>query len=61
MWDWMGNPFGTCDKPAWGEQIRDGQPPWVLEQLPFCGGPCCPEHGGPSDPDPEQPKETPHA
>lgn len=50
MWC-MGVPDGFCGKPAFGPQY----PKRVLEHqrsysdVPYCFGPCCPNHGGPRD------------
>lgn len=54
MWSGFGVPAGHCNKQAFGEQL----PQEVLFQTrnwresPYCYGPCCPEHGGPSEGEP---------
>jgi hypothetical protein len=57
MWS-AGVPDGFCDKEAFGQQL----PRAILEQergfnprynrIPYCHGPCCPGHGGPTADEP---------
>lgn len=55
MW-MMGTPAGFCGEPANGPQlpreVLREQRGWQRGDMPYCFGPCCPNHGGPKDGDP---------
>jgi len=51
----MGSPAGHCNAASFGPQYPR---PYLLgfgylkEQIPYCHGPCCPDHLGPKEGDP---------
>lgn len=54
---WMGGcPSGHCGEPANGPQlpreVLREQRGWTSGDVPYCFGPCCPDHGGPRDGEP---------
>jgi hypothetical protein len=55
MWA-AGSPAGFCDKEAYGPQLPFDllylQRAYRRENVPYCHGPCCPNHGGPNPADP---------
>ena len=53
---WMaGSPSGYCNEKAFGPQypkdylVAHGQ---LRDRIPYCHGPCCPQHMGPNEGDP---------
>ena len=61
FWGW-GAPAGHCGEAAFGEQLPEailvrerGFAPYRAQygnRIPFCCGPCCPNHGGPKEGEP---------
>ncbi|MDG4675820.1 hypothetical protein P9A16_32480 [Shinella sp. 838] len=55
---WMGgSPSGFCAEEAFGPQyprqyLAHKNPRYLLDNPPYCFGPCCPTHGGPKSDEP---------